>query len=692
MTADGEHRFHEPRLLRRLAGLYGVQTGYHGMTGRYEAAGPEALLAVLAALGAPVTGFADLHDAVRGRRQAVWRRLCEPVVAGWAGEQISMHLRLPTRGAEGPFHCRLELEGGETRHWSGDLGRLRVLRSVTVEGMSYVIRKLILPAGLPWGYHRLTLVLPAGVWEALVIVAPREAYLPPDEEAGRAWGVFLPLYALHSARTWGAGDLGVLEALLSWVRAAGGGLVGTLPLLPAFLDEPFDPSPYAPVSRLFWNEFYLDIGRVPELERCPEAQELAASPVFREEIEDLRAAPLVDYRRGMAVRRRVLALLARSCFDGESGRHEALWRWARARPAARDYARFRAVAERRRAGWPAWPERMRGGALQEGDCDPEAERYHLYVQWLVHEQVESLAARTGKAGSGLYLDLPLGVHGGGYDTWREREAFALDASGGAPPDAFFTAGQDWGFPPLHPERIREQGYRYYIASLRHHLRPAGVLRIDHVMGMHRLFWVPRGMGAENGVYVRYRAREFYAVLSLESHRHRALIVGEDLGVVPGYVRQAMARHRVQRMYVLPFEHTPESRRRFNPVPADSLAVLNTHDMPPFAGDWCRKESAEQVAFSLSLHHQGCPMVAPEEPGAVVRACLATLAASRARILLVNLEDLWLEPECQNVPGTGAERGNWRRKARYSFEEFSRDPGVLELLKEINALRNRGWPR
>jgi len=686
LTADGENRHHEVRLLRRLAALYGVQTGYHDVTGRYEEARPEALLAVLAALGAPVNGFPDLRDAVRERRLAGWRRCCEPVVPGWAGEHIQVHLRLPACDAEGPFHWRLELEGGEVRYWSGDLDRLRVLKNVVVEGVGYVIRQLVLPPGLPWGYHRLTLVLPAGVWETLIIVAPREAYLPTDGVTGRTWGVFLPLYALHSERTWGAGDLGALEDLLGWVQASGGSLVGTLPLLPAFLDEPFDPSPYAPVSRLFWNEFYLDAGRIPELESCPAARELVDSPVFREEIEDLRAAPLVDYRRGMAARRRVFELLARCCFSGGSGRREALWRWVKAHPAVRDYARFRAVAERQRAGWPAWPERMRDGALRDGDYDPEAERYHLYVQWLAHEQFEALSARTRKPGSGLYLDLPLGVHGGGYDTWRERDAFALEASGGAPPDAFFTEGQEWGFPPLHPERIREQGYRYYIASLRHHLRHAGVLRIDHVMGLHRLFWVPRGLGAQNGVYVRYRAREFYAVLALESHRYRTLIVGEDLGVVPGYVRKAMARHRVQRMYVLPFEHTPESRRRFNAVPADSLAALNTHDMPPFAGDWFQKENVEQVALCLSLHHQGWPVVPPDEPGAVLRACLANLAASRARILLVNLEDLWLEKRPQNVPGTGVERGNWRRKARYSFEEFSREPGILEILGEINALR------
>jgi 4-alpha-glucanotransferase len=578
------------------------------------------------------------------------------------------------------------LEGGEVRTWSFDLDHLPVLRTATVEGVNCEVRQFILSPGLPWGYHRLTLGLSAGVWETLVIIAPRHAYVPTLETGGRSWGVFLPLYALHSGRSWGAGDLGDLEALLRWVQGMGGGLVGTLPLLAAFLDEPFDPSPYAPVSRLFWNEFYLDAARIPELEGCPAARELLDSPGFREEIALLRAAPLVDYRRGMALKRRFLEHLARYFFAKESWRRTALLRWAAAHPAARDYARFRAAVERQRTGWSTWPDRMRDGVLQPGDYDPEAERYHLYTQWLIHEQFEVLSAQARRHGPGLYLDLPLGVHRDGYDTWRERAAFALGVSGGAPPDPFFDQGQDWRFPPLHPERLREQGYRYYIACLRHHLRHAGSLRIDHVMGLHRFFWVPAGMAARDGVYVRYRAAEFYAILALESHRYRTLIIGEDLGTVPGYVRRAMARHKVHRMYILPFEYTTGSRRALRPVPADALASLNTHDMPPFAAFWSGKDVVDRLTLRLFLHCQGWPEVPPDDAGTVLRACLANLAASRARVVLVNLEDLWLETKPQNVPGTGAKRPNWQRKARYAFEEFIQLPEVLETLREINALR------
>ena len=248
-----------------------------------------------------------------------------------------------------------------------------------------------------------------------------------------------------------------------------------------------------------------------------------------------------------------------------------------------DYARFRAAGERQHAPWPAWPAPLRDGVIKEGDYDEEAMRYHLYVQWLAHQQLQSLSQKAREKGVRLYFDLPLGVHPDGYDVWREPNLFVLGASAGAPPDAFFAKGQDWGLPPLHPERLREQGYRYYIACVRHLLQMAGILRIDHVMGFHRLFFVPRGMKANQGVYVRYRAEEFYALLALEAHHHQAIIVGEDLGTVPPEVRPAMERHGLHRTYVAQFSLTPDARQALLPPSSNMVASLNTHDTPTFAG-------------------------------------------------------------------------------------------------------------
>ncbi len=681
------------RLLHRLARLYGVELIYRDTAGRPRLAAPHSLLAVLRALGAPVVSSADIPAALRQRRQQHWQRFCEPVAVAWDGKPFRLPLRLPAAKASGDANFRLELEDGRVWCWRHNLARLPVSRAATVEGRHYEVRQLELP-GLPFGYHRLVIERPAGHHEILLIAAPRRAY-DTGTNGGtgtgsreRLWGVFLPLYALHSEQSWGSGDLADLETLLDWVHEQGGNLVGTLPLLAAFLDEPFAPGPYEPVSRLFWNEFYLDISRVAEIKECREAREVLNSPAFQEELLSLRAAPLVDYRRGMAAKRRVLELCARHFFTAAAGRQAAFRDWLSQNPAARDYARFRATVTRRQAGWQTWPDRLRDGILREGDYDPQIEAYHLYVQWLARQQFQDLAARARQNGQKLYLDLPLGVHREGYDVWRQRGAFALEASSGAPPDTFFTCGQDWGFPPFHPEGIREQGYRYFIAVLRHHLRHAGILRLDHVMGLHRLFWIPRGLSACEGVYVRYHAEEFYAVLTLESRRQRALLVGEDLGTVPARVRRSMQRHHIHRMYVLPFEYTGNPRAALNPVPTRSLACLNTHDLPPFAGFWQKQAARARAALAVFLYHYGWLAQPAVKTAAIARACLACLAASPARLLLVNLEDLWLETEPQNIPNTTATHPNWRRKARYTLEEFSRQPEVLQVLQAIDYWRDR----
>jgi 4-alpha-glucanotransferase len=686
------------RGLASLARMYGAQTAFYDVNGRRQQASPEALLLVLRALGAPVESFADVVDALRERRRQLWERGVEPVVVAWNGQSTEIDVRLPAGSLDGTARCNLSLETEGTRDWDCEVADWPPVGSALVDGVRYVTRRFSLPGRLPWGYHRLTLQVDERQFETLVISAPVRAYAPSEGPGSRGWGVFLPLYALHSRRSWGAGDLADLESLADWVAELGGRVVATLPLLASYLDEPLEPSPYVPVSRLFLNELYIDVTRIPELERCPAARGALESAALQRNLQRLRREPLVDYRRQMALKRGILEELARCFFDEPSERRDRFARFVEAHPLVEDYARFRATAERQRSPWPTWPHRLRDGRLQEGDCDEATKRYHLYVQWLAHEQLRALSTKAHSAGVRLYLDLPLGVHPNGYDVWRERVLFARGASAGAPPDPFFTKGQNWGFPPLHPESGRRQGYRYLIECLRHHLRYAGVLRIDHVMGLHRLYWIPGGMAAHKGVYVRYPWEELYAILSVESHRHEALIVGEDLGTVPGYVRSEMARHNLHRMYVVPFELAPEPRRALGAVPAASVASLNTHDMPPFAAFWrgllddrgarTERKSLEALKKALLsfLRRKGLLKETDPDERDIVRACLALLAASRAQVVLVSLEDLWSETKPHNVPGTTDERPNWRRKARHTLEEIRQSPEIIGALREIDALR------
>ena len=459
------------------------------------------------------------------------------------------------------------------------------------------------------------------------------------EDRKRSWGLFLPLYALWSERNPGTGDLTDLKNFARWAGWWGAGWVGTLPLLSQFLDKPFEPSPYSPVSRLFWSEFWLDLG----------------------EARGLSLDSPVDYRRQMRLKRKILE------------KRSAGWvppaAWLREHPETLEYARFRAATEQRGI-WRRWPERMRGGDLREGDCSGRIARVHLYAQWLAGRQMERLRRAAAVAGTGLYFDLPLGVHPDGYDAWKEQRIFAEGVTVGAPPDPFFTDGQDWGFHPLHPGRMGEEGFDYWRRCLAHSMRFASMLRVDHLMGLHRLFWIPKGFPAREGVYVRYPAERMYAVLCRESRRNRCAVVGEDLGTVPPVVRRSMRRHGLSGMFVVQYEWNPNSRRPLGAAPSRSVACLNTHDMPPFAAFWKKHKGAGKT-------------------GAVEAATglLKKLAAGPARAVQVNPEDLWGETRPHNVPGTPGTR-NWRRKMRFSLERICRMGEITRPLQEINRLRAR----
>ncbi len=370
------------------------------------------------------------------------------------------------------------------------------------------------------------------------------------------------------------------------MHGRGGGVVAALPMLAGFMGaQPHEPSPYAPASRLFWNELYVDIDAIPELERCRSARERLQSEGFQSRLAAVRGDELVNYRDVLALKRVILDELAETFYADPGQRAAEYLRFVQSQPQIEDYAQFRAVNDRLGRSWWTWPEPLRGGRLQPGDWLERDRQYHLYAQFIADEQFQRLGKRLAERGHGLYLDMPLGASSDSYDVWRERDLFAAGASGGAPPDGFFALGQDWGFPPLHPIRLREQGFRYEIGAVRQLMRAAGMVRIDHVMGLHRLFWVPRGFKPTEGVYVRYPTEERFAILTLESHRMRTTIVGEDLGTVPAVVRRQMNRHDLRRMYVMQFMVKSDPRQAVEPPLAGMVAHLNTHDTPTFKAFW-----------------------------------------------------------------------------------------------------------
>lgn len=693
--------------LETLARLHSVDLSYLDMSGELHVASDESLIRVLRHLGINASTPEDVSEALSQRELELAATVLEPVVVFWDGEAPTFVLRLPSEQLGGRYRVELRFEQQGTIHQlAGSLSTLRIIDTFTVQDGVYTDIEVRLSEKIPYGYHQLTVEIDDKTYSSQVISSPTQAFLPRES---RLWGLFAPTYALKSLQGYGAGGLAELDQLVQLTQNAGGHIAATLPLMASFLDELYQPSPYVPVSRLFWNEMFLDLRKLAEVQESKEAQTILASDAFTQEAERLQKAPYVDYRAQAKLNRSVLLVLAKEAFAVGSPIRDSVEAFAQQTPRAADYARFRAVTEKLGASWFNWPERLKNGDIRPEDYDLDTYRYHLYAQWRIDQQLSELSKKARTNGGGLYLDLPLGINPEGYDAWREKNVFLDGMNVGAPPDALGPDGQDWGFRPLHPDRLRETGYRYLIECIQTLVKHAGVLRIDHVMGLHRIFCVPWGVGGKDGVYIRYRHEEIWAIVTLESHRHGAMIVGEDLGTVPAEVREAMEKHHIQRMFVLQFELNANSEKAINDIPPDAVASLNTHDTPSFAGFWGDHDIADRVelgrleaheaehsrqdrehqrqSLAQFLRHQG---QLPNDLNleAITHANMRYLAQSSARMVLLNIEDLWLEPKPQNVPGTSDERPNWQRRMGPSLEEAQSMTAVEQLLTDVDEARRR----
>lgn len=685
--------------LAELCRSVGLEISYLGWRGEAVVSQPEAVLALLSSLG-PGFGFelSGLSD-VRAARLAVERQRWQsgpPVVVAWNGQG---ELALPVQASvDGEWELELLCESGRRESRRGRLFELPASGHTEVDGHTMCRRAIALPIGGELGYHRAEWRTRspgahhnAELSGATEILAAPERCVP--RSGGRPWGVFAPLYGLRSPRSGATGDLTTMRALRQWVAKKGGSYVATLPILAQFLDEAYNISPYGPASRLFWNELYLELAAPPQLPGELAADLTAFVAGSAEQRRMLSSLPQVDYRSQYAWKRAWLDRLAAAC-EGQAGVRAAVDEWAKDRPVF-DYAMFRAFGEMDGASWHSWGAEKKntgpGGvpfarsledAVRAG-ADRGRVWSHVVGQWMMHQQLaKDVAGSPSATGAGLYLDLPVGVNGDAYEVWRHRDLFVTLASVGAPPDALFLGGQEWGLPPVHPAVSRATGHRYLRDCLRHHMQAASLLRIDHVMGLHRLYCVPRGFGAKDGAYLRYPKDELYALVTLESHRQRCAVAGEDLGTVPEDVPPALQRHHIARLFVSQFEMPQAVGKAPKRSPEAVVASFGTHDMATFSGWWHGGDLADRRALGLIgeaeeqrqlaqrvvertalLAHVDANKLAPPhllEEERAMGGAMIDLARGPAEVMLVTLEDLWLERSPQNVPGTYRERPNWLR--------------------------------
>jgi 4-alpha-glucanotransferase len=660
----------------KLAAFHGIIPSYTDAQGKIQRASPEVVILLLRALEVPLEGPDDAARLLRFEQAEALDRCLEPVVVHRIGRQGTVAATVPDTSDPDAMWLSIELEQG-----SAVRVRLREAIAGVVAGSEaggkryrHVDLNLSTPNGDPFppGRHQVSIEGAGWIRTALLLSAP------DCPTAGRQTGVFIPLHALRTVTDWGIGSYSDLERLSGWAASERCDLVGTLPIYPAFLDPPADPSPYLPVSRLAYNEVFIDPVALPEFAASREVRELCSSARFREHLATLRSSRLVDYEDVARLKRMVLERLAQVVMSGAlPQRQSELAAFVSEHPELEGYARFRA--------------RFDSPSVHE--CD--AVSYHLYCQWAAYEQLEA-AGRHG----GRYADFPIGSHPAGFDPEWYPDSFVSALHGGAPPDRFFRLGQDWGFEPLHPERIREDGYAFLSAALRRAFRHADCLRIDHVMGLQRLFMIPEGFG--EGAYVSYRAEELHALVALEASRVGAVVVGEDLGTVPEEVRPRMARDGILRTWVFQFESTTE--QPMPSPPAQSLVSLGTHDLPRFGAYLWGDDIAEREASGLlsavdavaesrnraewrhslleTLGLSGTGTDAETVTAAALERCLLALACSAAAILLVDLQELWDERGQDNVPGSSAGGSNWRRRSSRTADEIESDQWADKLLHEM----------
>ncbi|HVL36554.1 MAG TPA: malto-oligosyltrehalose synthase, partial [Burkholderiales bacterium] len=538
-----------------------------------------------------------------------------------------------------------------------------------------------------------------------VRLEPGRCHQPAVLEAGaRVWGFMVQLYGLRSERNWGVGDFTDLRALIELAAAHGAAAVGVNPLHASY------GSPYSPSSRHALNEIYLDVEAIPEFARCEAAQRLVRSAPFQERLGALRAAELVDYDGVRAAKREVLELLY-PCLREDAARRRRFAQFrARSPKALNDHALFEALREEHGAGgWPSWPKALRNPRSRAVARFARARAarvgFFAYLQWSARLQLDAAQRRARELGMpvGLYVDLALGSDRGGAEVWSDRSAYAIDVSIGAPPDEFNPRGQDWGLPPYSPRALRAAGYRPFVDLLAANMPAGGAIRLDHVMALSRLYWIPQGNKPERGGYVSYPFRELLALLARESRARECLVIGEDLGTVPEALRRALNEAGVLSYRPLLFEKGEDGE--FLPpaaYPREALVCVSTHDLPTWRGFWAARDLELRSRLGLTVDLEKEQAMRRRDQEALARAlerdgfgrasadAHAFLARTPAKLLMVQPEDVFDMAEQANLPGTVDEHPNWRRKLPLALEQWADDPRLAELAARM--VERSAWKR
>lgn len=716
--------------LKQVADLARISDSYVSAWGEPASVGEETIRRLLSSLGYDTSSDEALLKSAEKKHK---KDVLPPVLVVRDSEQpIEIELNLGVSARESEFSWKLETEQGATLE--GYL-QSQIIRDEREQGGPLVFQ---LPK-LEWGYHKLIVNRKRRKtpYEMTLIVTPLSCYKQDKlEQGGKLWGPSVQLYTLRTQHNWGIGDFGDLKQLVAEIASRGGDFVGLNPIHSLFPANPEGASPYSPSSRRWLNVLYIDVSSVPEFVLSVEAQQIVGSSDFQQRLHKVRDAHWVNYSEVSELKMSVLPLLfeefksrhldkmtdrAKAFLDfveqgGDSLMHQATFDALHRKLFAEDSSVW---------GWPVFPEKYRHfhnpavkAFIEEHKDDVQL---YLYLQWIADGQIneaQTLAEEKGMS-VGLYRDLAVGVANSGSETWADEGNLIMDASIGAPPDVLGPLGQNWGLPPLNPQVLQATGYDAYIKLLRANMKHCGALRIDHVLGLLRLWWIPQGEGAKDGAYIYYPVEDMLAILALESHRYQCSVIGEDLGTVPDEIVEILADAGVHSYKVFFFE-TAEDGGYYSPkhYTEQSMSALCTHDMPTLRGFWhCddlktgselglypdeeqlkglfddRLKCKQEILNSVEWHGFLPDGVGRDATLVPMDRYLSEglqlhLAAGSSALLSVQLED-WLEMDKPvNIPGTVDEYPNWRRKLSVNLDDiFARDE-VNHIAKRLTEVRRQ----
>lgn len=723
--------------IQKLAEQVGFHSSYKDCYGNTVEANKQALHALLIAMGYNLDNDDTILESATELQHKSWLSLL-PVMQMVASEASvkTACLSVPKRDLDNTVTWTITLESGKQETGNVVLNTLVNVDEQHVDGVDYVKLNLVL-TDLVEGYHSLTVSVGESSATCHLIVAPKTCYNPNEAANYRMWGLAAQLYSLKSENSWGMGDFGDLKNLVEESAKHGVTAIGLNPLHPLYPDNPGHISPYSPTSRCFLNTLYIDVTAVDNFANCKAAQAVVQSPEFKNHLLDVNSKEFIDYPYAAHLKFQVLELLYADFLEKHAAKNSKFYQLYQAFCTQMgedlvELATFDALYEHFRKidsnayGWKAWPTEFQdphSEAVATFKKD-NAERigYFQFLQFIADSQLADAAkqANDNDMPVGLYMDLAVGCDGSGAEVWADKHSFVSGAAVGAPPDAMNTLGQDWGLTPINPVALQEKGYMPLVKALRSNMRHAGALRIDHVLGLMRQYWVAPGMAADQGIYITFPLDDIFRIIALESRRNNCVVIGEDLGNVPDGFGEIMAASGLLSYKVLFFERW-DNGLYYRPeiYPEQSMVTVSTHDLSTMKGWWTgndlkwrqelnlypneqmgideragRVTDREQLLAALEyegvLSSDEFPAAKPAVMNhALSRAVQAFLAKAPSRILLVPLEDALGLNEQVNIPGTTDEHPNWRRRLPFTINEFWQHVDMQNIVSVMNTERPKG---